>query len=382
MINNSGRPGRRRGNGEGSIYQRKDGRWTAAFGTGDGRRRYVYGRTRQEAAKKLAEAQRAHHDGMLPADGRVTVSAFAKEWLEGVKTSVRPKTVEAYEWAVQTHIVPRIGRLKMAKVQPVHLERAYADMRSAGKAPKTVRSVHTTAHTFFGKAVRLGLIPRNPASLADVPKVPRREPPMFDQRDFQTFVSAARDNRLEALFVLAITSGARSGELLGLRWLDIDFEAGLLHIRRALHLSQGEFSLAEPKTSSSLRSLALSRVAQDALRRHRTRQNEQALGVGPAWSNPWDLVFTNEIGGPLDRHNVLRRELRPLLAEVGLPPLTFHDLRSVAGSLALDHGVPLPVVSHALGHSDISTTARHYVHLIKGAERKVAAAFDEMAVGL
>jgi len=106
------------------------------------------------------------------------------------------------------------------------------------------------------------------------------------------------------------------------------------------------------------------------------------LRVGPAWDNPWNLVFTNEVGGPLDRHNVLRRDLKPMLAGAGLPPLTFHNLRSVAGSLALDHGVPLPVVSHALGHSDISTTARHYAHMIKGAERKVAAAFDEMAVGL
>ena len=373
---------KKRGQNEGSIYQRKDGRWAAAFSTGDGRRKSVYGRTRSDAAQKLAEAQRAHHDGMLPGDGRLTVSAFATEWLEGVKASVRPKTAEAYEWAVGKHIVPRIGRMKIAKVQPVHLERAYADMRSDGKAPKTIRSVHTTAHTMFGKALRLGLIPRNPASLADVPKVPRREPPNFDQADFKSFLVSAADQRLEALFVLAVTSGARSGELLGLRWSDIELDSGLIHIRGALQLSRGQFSLAEPKTTSSLRSLAISRVALDALRRHRTRQNEEALRVGPAWNNPWNLVFTNEVGGPLDRHNVLRRDLKPLLAGAGLPPLTFHNLRSVAGSLARDHGVPLPVVSHALGHSDISTTARHYAHMIKGAERKVAAAFDEMAVGL
>ena len=114
----------------------------------------------------------------------------------------------------------------------------------------------------------------------------------------------------------------------------------------------------------------------------RWRAPYMAARYGSAWGNTWNLVFTNEVGGPLDRHNVLRRDLKPMLEGAGLPPLTFHDLRSVAGSLALDHGVPLPVVSHALGHSDISTTARHYAHMIKGAERKVAAAFDEMAVGL
>lgn len=369
---------KRRGQNEGSIFQRKDGRWAAAFSTGDGRRKTVYGRTRAEVANKLSEAQRAHHDGVLPTDGRLTVSAFAKEWLEGVQTSVRPKTAEAYEWAIGKHIVPRIGGVKLVKVGPRHLEKVYQEMRSDGKAPQTIRNVHKVAGTMFSKAVRLGLIARNPGHIADVPKVPKREPPMFDRQELQTFLAEARSHRMEALFALAVTSGARSGELLGLRWSDVEMEAGLINIRTALQQTRQGFALVEPKTKGSVRTLALSHVAGDALRRQRIRQNEEALRVGPGWNNDWNLVFTNEIGGPLDRKNVLRRDLKPLLVRAGLPSMTFQNLRHISGSLALDYGVPLTVVSQALGHTDLTTTARVYLHQIKGAETKVAAAFDAM----
>ena len=372
---------KRRGNGEGSIYPRKDGRWAGSFVTEYGRRKNVYGRTRAEAAEKLAQAQRAHSTGVLPTDGRLTVEAFSQQWLDGVVVSKGQKTVESYLWALDKHIRPRIGHLRLSKVQPQDLERIYQEMAQDGKAPSTVRKVHGVAGTMFEKALRLDLIPRNPVRLAETPKVPKREPRMLDRTELKTFITAAAGIRLEALFILAVTSGARSGELLGLRWSDIDLDGRQIHIRGALQLTQSGLSLAETKTRGSVRTLGITRVAIDALRRHRTRQNEEALRLGPAWDNEWDLVFVNEVGQPLDRRDVLRRHLRPLLKQAGLPPLTFHDLRHVAGSLALDHGVPLTVVSQMLGHKDLTTTARVYIHQIKGSERKGAAAFDDMLTG-
>ena len=372
---------RKRGQYEGSIYKRKDGRWVGVFSTGDGRRVARYGRTRPEAVQKMADAQRAHQDGMLPRDGRLTVEGFSRQWLDGVRISNGEKTAETYEWAIDKHIVPRMGRLRLSDVQPRHLESVYREMAQDGKAPATVRKVHVAVGTMFEKAHRLGLIPRNPVRLAETPKVPKREPQMLDRAELRKFITAAGNSRLEALFILAVTSGARSGELLGLRWSDVETEASQIHIRGALHLTRSGLSLAETKTPGSVRTLALSHVAIDGLHRHMTRQNEEALRLGPAWGNEWGLVFVNEVGDPLDRRNVLRRHLRPLLKHAGLPPLTFHDLRHVAGSLALDQGVPLTVVSRALGHTDLTTTARIYMHQIKGSERKVAAAFDEMLTG-
>jgi integrase len=370
----------RRGNGEGTIYKQPDGRWRAVVSLPNGKRKYLSGKTREDTGHKLTALLKQLQDGVMATDGRLTVKVFADDWLEGVRNNLRPKTAESYEWAVEKHILPRIGRLKLGNVGPQHLEAMYRDMKSGGKAPQTIRNVHRVAGTIFAKALRMGFITRNPVPLADTPKVPRKEKAVFDREDLQSFLKTASDHRLGALFTLAATCGARSGELLGLRWTDVDFTKNEIHIRVSLHLTSRGFDLAEPKTKGSQRKLALSRVAIQALKRHRVRQNEAALRLGTAWTNNWDLVFTNEVGNPLDRKNVLRRDLRPLLAEAGLPPVTFHDLRHIAASWALDQGVPLTVVSRALGHTDLTTTARVYMHQIKGAEEKVAAAFDSLAV--
>ena len=203
-----------------------------------------------------------------------------------------------------------------------------------------------------------------------------RELPNLSSGQVRQFLDAARSQRLEALFVAAVMTGARSAELRGLRWNAVDLDEGLMHIRVSLHEEQGEWVLTEPKTLKSRRTIALSTTVVDAFRRHRVKQNEEALSLGPAWSNPMDLVFTNQVGQPIDRHNLLRREYRPLLRVAGLPEtLTFHDLRSVFASAALATQ-PVTFVSETLGHSTPVTTLRKYATAIPGAQRQVADAIE------
>ena len=196
---------------------------------------------------------------------------------------------------------------------------------------------------------------------------------MFTQMQAKDFLAAAKGHRLEALFALAITTGARQAELLGLTWDRVNLE-----IREALQRIEGSFQLVEPKSPHSERRLALTPIAVDALRRHKVRQAEEALRVGPAWVNEFNLVFTTTVGTSLDRTNVLRRQLRPLLQTAQLPPIHFHALRHIANSLALGEGVPVAVVSQMLGHANPAITLGIYAHAIPGAQREAARAIQNL----
>jgi integrase len=374
--------GGKRGNGEGSIYRHKDGRFVARVTMPGGVRKALYGRTRDEAAGKLHEALRALRNGLSLPSERLTVADFAERWLGAIRSTVRPRTIEIYESLIRVHIVPRLGRIKLARLSPADLQRAYADVAACGLSPKSVRHVHVLLHNMLEKAVRWDFVVRNVADLVESPRVPPRDLVVLDAGQARSFLSACRGHRLEGLFVLAITTGARSGELLGLSWDQVDLDGGTITIRRSLQELGGEFALAEPKTSRSRRTVALTTIAVDALRRHRVRQLEESLRLGPAWRNDWNLVFTNEVGAPVDRHNLLPRDYRPLLAKAGLPvTLRFHDLRHIAASLALGQGMPIPAVSEMLGHADAAITLRVYAHAVPGAQRQVAQAMQAILAG-
>ncbi len=232
------------------------------------------------------------------------------------------------------------------------------------------------------KAVRQNDLVRNVAGLVDLPRRVRRDPPMITPLEAQAFLKASREHRLEALFILAITTAARQGELLGLTWDSVDLEAETLNIRRALQKVEGKVGLVEPKTPSSLRTVALPELAVAALRRHHARQIREKMFLGRAWDNELNLVFTTPLGTPLDKDNVRKRELPPIYKAAGLPPeLTFHDLRHIAASLALGNGVSITTVSEMLGHADPSTTLRVYAHAIPGAQREAARIFDKLLTG-
>jgi len=366
----------KRANGEGSIYRRSDGRWAASLSLERGRRKHFFGKTRQEVATKLNAALKARQDGLPIPGERQTLEEFLKAWLEGIRLSVRTTTWERYESLVKLHVSPRIGRIPLARVTPDHLQRLFAELRDRGLAPASVRQARAILRKALNDAVRWGLVGRNVAALTSPPKVEHAEIRALGPDEVRVLLDAAAMDSLEALYVLAVTTGMRQGELLGLRWADIDVEHETLHVRQALHRTNANYEFGGPKSAKSRRMIALTKTAGGALRRHKVRQAEQRLKVGADWMD-MDLVFTNEIGGPIDAGNLRRRSYWPLLERAKLPRIRFHDLRHTAATLMLGRGVHPKVVSEMLGHSQIAITLDLYSHVTPTMQRGAA---EEMEI--
>ena len=371
---------RRRANGEGSVYKRKDGRWEARISLDHGGRKALYGKTRQEVARKLAVAIKAREDGLPPVSERQTVRQYMGHWLESTRPSLRPKTWLRYEQLLRLHVVPEIGKVRLVRLSPQHLQRLYAGRLDAGLSPGSVVQLHAVLRRALGQAARWGLVARNVASLVTPPRRSRKEMATLSPEQARTLLEAAAGDRLEALYVLAINTGMRQGELLALRWTEVDLNAGALHVRATLQRTREGFVFTEPKTTSSRRQVALTRAAVEALRRHRARQLEERLHVGAAWEDD-DLVFANEVGQPLDATAVLRRSFYPLLERSNLPRIRFHDLRHTAATLLLGQGVHPKIVSEMLGHSQIAITLDLYSHVTPTMQRQAVEALETALSG-
>jgi integrase len=368
----------RRGNHEGNIRRRADGRWEARITLEGGRVKSFYGQTRAEVVTRLTRAQHERAQGLLIAlDERQTVAQYLASWLATVKPAVRPRTWTRYEVAIRVHIVPALGKHRLTRLTAQHVQQLYAAKLEEGLASGTVRHLHATLHGALDQAVRLHIIPRNVSDIVTPPRPSRNEMQILTPEQAQTFLRAVSGQRLEALYVLGLTTGMREGELLGLRWRDVDLDAGVLHITSTLHHTRGAWRLDTPKTAQSRRRVDLAPMAADALRAHRTRQLEERLLAGAHWHDH-DLVFTRTDGEPIRRSRLLDLEFRPLLAKAGLPPLRFHDLRHTAATLLLLANVPAKVVSELLGHSNVGITLNRYSHVLPSMQRDAAAAMERM----
>lgn len=359
----------RRGSGEGSIVKRADGRWMAqvdlGWAGGKRQRKFLYGKTRQEVARKLAVAVKAHQDGMPMSDDRVTVEAFLRDWLNSARGTIRPKTWQTYEGYIRLHAIPTLGRLPLAKLEPRHLQRLYSDKLQAGLSPSSVHHLHAILHRALGRAARWGVVPRNVADLVDAPPLAHHEMRTLSPEESRLFLETAVGDRLEALYVLALTTGMRQGELFRLRWADVDLEGRALAVR------------GETKTAKSRRQVLLSEVGVEALRRQAGRQVEECRAAGNEWRET-GLVFANAVGGSLTTTNVTYRSFRPLLERAGLPLIRFHDLRHTAATLLLGKGIHPKVVSELLGHSQVGVTLDLYSHVTPTMHREAVGAFDDL----
>jgi integrase len=362
----------RRGNAEGSIYRRADGRWVAAVSLDHGRRKALYGKTRQEVAHKLAVALKARQDGLPLAGDRQTVGQYLTTWLESVQPSLRPRTHERYQQYVTLHALPEIGRQPLSKLAPQHLQRLYANRQEAGLSAMSIRHLHAVLHRALGQAARWGLVARNVADLVTPPRAERHEMQTLSPEQARAFLEAAQGDRFHALYVLAASTGMRQGELLALRWQDVDLDRDTVQVRGSLE--QGTRVIAETKTGGSRRQVALTRAGVEALRRHRRAQTEERLRA-VYWEDR-GLVFCTDIGTPVDVGNLVRRSFKPLLKRASLPPIRFHDLRHTAATLLLGRGVHPKMVADLLGHTRISTTLDLYSHVTPTMQREAVAAMD------
>jgi integrase len=281
-----------------------------------------------------------------------------------------------YEQYVRLHALPDLGKIPLTRLTPQHLQRLYSDRLKAGLSATSVHHLHAMLHSALKQAVRWTLVPRNVAELVDPPRVPRYQISTLAPDAVALFLTAAAGNRLEALYVVALTTGMREGEVLGLRWRDVDFAGGAVEVRGSLQRVPSGLVLAEPKTNRSRRHIGLTDTAVSALRQHRARQAEERLRFGAAWSNDLDLVFVDELGKPIEATKFLRNSFKPLLTAAGLPPIRFHDLRHSAATLLLGRGIHPKIVSEMLGHSQVGITLDLYSHVTPTMQREATNAME------
>lgn len=366
------------------MYEIKSrGLWCAAvtWDTTIGRRRkWLYGKTRKEVADKLTVALRARQQGLPQADDRRSVGAYLAEWLESTKGSVRPRTWERYEQYVRVHATPVIGRVVLSRLAPQHLQQLYANRIEAGLSESSVAHLHSVMHTALRQAEAWGAVQRNVARLVNPPRVRRHEMRTLSPAEARMLLQAASSDRYEALFAVAVSTGMRLGELLGLRWRDVQLDAATLRVIASLQATKEGYQFVEPKSARSRRQIALTQTAVAALRRHRAAQALERFRHGRVWHD-LDLVFTSENGGPVDDTNLRTRHFYPLLARAGLPRLRLHDLRHTAATLMLGRGVHPKIASEMLGHSQIAVTLDLYSHVTPTMQRDAAATIDAVLSG-
>jgi integrase len=370
----------RRANGEGGVTRRKDGSWMARYTvqTPSGRKRRVtYAKSHEEARRKLTEALADRDRGLTYDSGNVTVKEYLERWLEdSVHASVKASTYQSYSSLVKNHVCPTLGGTKLAALTPAHVQALYRTKLEEGLVPKSVKHVHTTLHRALKQAVRWGLVPRNAAAEVDPPRVTTPEMSPLSPTQARRLLEVARGNRLEALYVLAVTTGMRQGELLGLGWGDVDLGASTVRVRRTLTLAKGGPRLTEPKTRGSRRQIQLTASAVAALERHQVRQEAERAAVEGEW-NEQGLVFCTRRGTPIRRYNLHDKHWKPLLRRAGLPDIRFYDLRHTCATLLLTKGVHPKIVSEMLGHSSIAITLDTYSHVIPGLGDAAARAMED-----
>ncbi len=355
----------RRGHGEGSIYQRKDGRWVANIMLENRKRKYIYGKTRKEVQEKLKVALRELEQGTLVTGPQQTVAQYLHEWLMVHKQVIRPRSYERYEAIVRLHLVPMLGKLPLQKLTGQHLQRLYAEKLESGLSSTTVSAIHSMLHTALDDAIKLGILTRNVCEAVSPPRKVHKEMKPLNPEQVRQLLEAAKGHPQEALFILALATGMRRGELLGLKWQDINFVQGVLQVQRALtRMPTGlGYKETEPKTRKSRRSIVLTAFAVEALKKHQARQLELKKAAGDAWEEH-DYVFCNAAGRHLHPGHDVLEELKKLLKKVGLPDVRFHDLRHSTATLLLSKGVHPKVVQEILGHSEISMTLDTYSHVL------------------
>lgn len=360
---------RDKGSGYLSRKPRADGRWRASYVGSDGKRHYLHGATKAEAKEKLAAALRDKASGLFVAGPSQTVGELLETWLRHKRSSLAPRTVVRYEGLIAQHIVPAIGSVQIRKLMPQHLAELYLQL-GASLSPRTIGQVHAVLHGALKQAVAWHAIARNPVGREAgvvAPKPARREMRFLDTSQVRQMLDAVGGDPLEVLYVAAVFTGLRLGELLGLRWRDLDLDGRQLTVRHTLTRDAGAWILRQPKTPHSRRTIRLAPAVVDALRAHRLVEAERLLGFGHRIAAD-TLVFSDRWGDPVNPWHVTERAFKPLLRRAGLPVIRFHDLRHTFASMMLSEGVRIDIVSRMLGHSSPAITLSVYAHLMPGDE--------------
>lgn len=352
---------KRRGpKGAGTVYPRPGGRWSGQLTTADGQRKTVSGGSQADVVDKLRKLRQQLSSGLPAPDERITLAAFLEEWLAATAPRLRPSTARRYQQLVRHQIIPTWGRLRLARVRPQEVGAGLIALQQGGLSPRSCAHVRAVLRTALADAEKWGQVGRNVARLADAPRVPHEPPKMLTSDEAQAVLRAMADPGLRRLATIAVNTGLRQGELLGLSWSDMDRKGGALHLTHALQRVGGAYQLVEVKSASSRRSIPLTPAAAEALDKERRAQLEARVAAGRRWREPIPgLVFTTGTGQPRSG-TAITHSYQEALTKAGLPVIRWHHLRHAFAGLLLTSGADLATVSHLLGHSSVSLTASTY----------------------
>ena len=362
----------------GNIRRRSNGSWTIQVYSGKdpetGRKRYVSRTVRgskKDAETALANLIRAQETGLDLSAARLTVAAFLDRWLQVSRNRVKPRTHFRYGELVRLHVNPVIGGTQLTKLRPLHVEELYGLLRKHGLSGTTVLQVHRILHAAFNQAVKWQLLERNPTDAVKAPRKTSREAASLGADEIPALLKAVEGSQLQLPTLIALGTGMRLGEVLGLRWQDVDLETATASVRQTLQITM---QFDTPKSHRSTRSLTLPGFLRDALRAHKKVLNERRLLLGESWHD-LDLICERGDGQPL-RPDTISKQFRVAMKAAGLD-ITFHGLRHTHASLMLAAGADLKVTSSRLGHSSISITADLYTHVTSTLDKNATEAFDQ-----
>jgi integrase len=372
---------KRRGRGEGSIYRLPSGVWrgTVEIGWANGRRqrKTVTRLTRADVSKELRRLVDAAAVGQIPVGRAPTFGEWLDTYLREVATlRVRPSTLARYRQELRLYIKPGLGRHRLDVLKPSHISSFYREQGQRLSAG-SVRRLHALIRRSLTIAVRWGLIASNPALLVEPPALGHHEIEPLSLDEARRFLNALEGHRLKARWVIGLALGLRQGEVLGLRWTDVDLDAGVLRVNRALQRqSDGALKLVEPKTARSRRTVPLPQSVVDAMKLRRSEQDAERDKAGALWNDSYGLVFTTAVGTPVHPRNDYR-SFRLITDRAGLRRIRVHDLRHTTATLLLAQGVPARVVMEILGHSQISVTLNTYSHVASDLARAATVSIEE-----
>lgn len=376
----------RRGNGEGSVLQRKDGSWMGQVTLPESnKRKTVYGKTRQEVTEKITKILAEIQSGTYIEPSRMPLSQWLETWLwEYKKKSLRPNTFTSYEQNIRVHINPELGKNTLKDLRPEKLQGFY-NKKVEIVSPATVKKLHQIIHGALQQAYKNQMIPRNISELVTLPRMKKKDVKVFSKEEQQKFMDIIKGDRAELAFRLDLATGLRIGELLALRWCDIDLVNSTLKVNQSLNRikvfdSKGNKSynldFGEVKTRSGNRIIPIPENIVNELKLHKVKQREKEA-VETDEGMDYKLVFCTSNGTPLEPRNLMRSFYR-LSMKAGIRGASFHCMRHTFATRALEAGINSKVVQEILGHSTISMTLDTYSHVMPDSKKDAAAKLNNL----
>lgn len=369
---------KRRANGEGSIRKRSDGRWEGRYTAGHdpetGKQIFknVLGKTQAEVKEKLKRALEECKKIDITRTGKYTVETWMEEWFENVaKLKVRPSSHQTYRGYIDHHVSPYIGDIPLEKLSTMDLQKLYRRLMSKGRverieathqpkglSAKTVRNINQVISSAMDFAVAQKIIPENPCKAVALPKLEHKEMQTIPAEQLQAFLQEAKNTGVYEMYYIELSTGLRRGELLGLKWQDIDWKNGIIKVRRAIARVNGQIVEAPLKTKNSYRAVTISQQAIEVLKQQKAKTNDV-------------YIFPSPNGGPISPDSV-NNMLKRVLERAGIPKVRFHDLRHTFATIALQNGVDIKTLSSMLGHFSPGFTLGTYTHVTTTAQKEAA----------